>query len=120
MVPVGGAIIAGFDKELIDNIGQTYPGRLSFICHCGSFLPLRDFHPLCISGRASATPSIDLMITLLSLGASGFKDLLRQRKDNYQYLKEEVSKVAVKFGERVLTTPQNPISIGKLVSCMSA
>lgn len=27
MVPVGGAIIAGFDEGLIDSIGQTYPGN---------------------------------------------------------------------------------------------
>lgn len=28
MVPVGGAIIAGFDSTLIDAIGKTYPGKL--------------------------------------------------------------------------------------------
>ena len=33
-----------------------------------------------ISGRASATPSIDLFITLLSLGSVGYQQLLRQRK----------------------------------------
>ena len=27
MVPVGGAIIAGFDDSFIDTIGKTYPGR---------------------------------------------------------------------------------------------
>ena len=27
MVPVGGAIVAGFDKKLIDSISQTYPGE---------------------------------------------------------------------------------------------
>lgn len=27
MVPVGGAIIAGFDKDLISFISQTYPGK---------------------------------------------------------------------------------------------
>ena len=29
MVPVGGAIIAGFDSDLIANIAKTYPGRAS-------------------------------------------------------------------------------------------
>ena len=33
-----------------------------------------------IAGRASATPSIDLFITLLSLGSVGYQQLLRQRK----------------------------------------
>ena len=28
MVPVGGAIIAGFDNTFIDNIGKTYPGKV--------------------------------------------------------------------------------------------
>lgn len=53
MVPVGGSIIAGFDREFMDRIGQTYPGR------------------------ASASPSIDLFITLLSLGSKGYKNLLK-------------------------------------------
>lgn len=32
------------------------------------------------SGRASAAPVMDLFVTLLSLGAEGFKDLLIERK----------------------------------------
>ena len=42
MVPVGGAIVAGFDKEWVGAISKTYPGR------------------------ASATPTIDVFITLVS------------------------------------------------------
>ena len=29
MVPVGGAIIAGFDDSFIDTISKTYPGKLT-------------------------------------------------------------------------------------------
>lgn len=29
MVPVGGAIIAGFDDGFIDTIGKTYPGEFA-------------------------------------------------------------------------------------------
>ena len=29
MVPVGGSIIAGFDKKFIDEIGHAYPGELA-------------------------------------------------------------------------------------------
>ncbi|XP_071481281.1 O-phosphoseryl-tRNA(Sec) selenium transferase-like [Diadema antillarum] len=87
MVPVGGSIIAGFDREFVDRISQFYPGR------------------------ASAAPSTDLFITLLSLGSSGYKKLLKERKELYQHLREELSKVAEKHGERLLQTPHNPISM---------
>ena len=29
MVPVGGAIVAGFDKALVDSISKNYPGTQS-------------------------------------------------------------------------------------------
>jgi O-phospho-L-seryl-tRNASec:L-selenocysteinyl-tRNA synthase len=56
MVPVGGSIVAGFQPEFIANISKTYPGR------------------------ASASPVIDVFITLLSLGWSGYKELRQRRK----------------------------------------
>lgn len=56
LVPVGGAIVAGPDKKFIEEINKAYPGR------------------------ASASPIIDLFITLLSLGASGWKKILKERK----------------------------------------
>lgn len=92
MVPVGGSIIAGFDREFMDRIGQTYPGR------------------------ASASPSIDLFITLLSLGSKGYKNLLKERKELFKYLGEELGKVAEKHGERLLHTPHNPISMAMTVN----
>ncbi len=33
MVPVGGAIIAGFDDSFIDTISKTYPGELKIGVH---------------------------------------------------------------------------------------
>ncbi|XP_077445088.1 O-phosphoseryl-tRNA(Sec) selenium transferase isoform X2 [Stigmatopora argus] len=86
MVPVGGAIIAGFDPTFVQEISQTYPGR------------------------ASASPSLDLLITLLTLGASGYKKLLSDRKEIYAFLGEELKKLASAHGERLLHTPHNPIS----------
>ncbi|XP_060922032.1 O-phosphoseryl-tRNA(Sec) selenium transferase isoform X2 [Limanda limanda] len=62
MVPVGGAIIAGFDESFVQEISQMYPGR------------------------ASASPSLDVLITLLTLGASGYKKLLSERKVSLPYL----------------------------------
>lgn len=90
MVPVGGAIIAGFDESFIQEISKMYPGeRYSSVCVSCSFcvVPLRSSElrhmlttsPLC-AGRASASPSLDVLITLLTLGASGYKKLLSDRK----------------------------------------
>ncbi|XP_001624438.2 O-phosphoseryl-tRNA(Sec) selenium transferase [Nematostella vectensis] len=87
MVPVGGAIVAGFDAKFIDDISKTYPGR------------------------ASATPSIDLFITLLSLGSKGYERLLKQRKEVYSYLSEGLSHIATTHGESLLITKHNPISL---------
>ncbi|XP_062501031.1 O-phosphoseryl-tRNA(Sec) selenium transferase-like isoform X3 [Corticium candelabrum] len=87
LVPVGGAIVVGFEKHFIDDISQTYPGR------------------------ASATPSIDVFITLLSLGASGYRKLLSQRKEVYEYLSAGLSSVAESHGEKLLKTKNNPISL---------
>uniref|UniRef100_A0AAX7SZG3 O-phosphoseryl-tRNA(Sec) selenium transferase n=1 Tax=Astatotilapia calliptera TaxID=8154 RepID=A0AAX7SZG3_ASTCA len=56
MVPVGGAIIAGFDESFIQEISKMYPGR------------------------ASASPSLDVLITLLTLGVCGYKKYLSERK----------------------------------------
>ena len=67
---------------------------------------------LFISGRASATPSLDLFITLLSLGCQGYKELLVQRKELYQYLQYRLQECATQNGERLLDVRHNPISLG--------
>uniref|UniRef100_A0A8C4I5G1 O-phosphoseryl-tRNA(Sec) selenium transferase n=1 Tax=Dicentrarchus labrax TaxID=13489 RepID=A0A8C4I5G1_DICLA len=90
MVPVGGAIIAGFDESFIQEISKMYPGR------------------------ASASPSLDVLITLLTLGASGYKKLLSERKEIYSFLAQELKNLASAHGERLLHTPHNPISLGEL------
>ncbi|XP_059471686.1 O-phosphoseryl-tRNA(Sec) selenium transferase [Neocloeon triangulifer] len=95
LVPVGGAIIAGFDKGFVERISKMYPGR------------------------ASSSPALDVFITLLSLGVKGFKDLVTQRKEMYSLLKEELGKVAQKHGERLLETKSNPISIAMTLSCLA-
>lgn len=88
MVPVGGAIIAGFDKSFVQSIGKMYPGR------------------------ASASPVIDFFITMLSLGSNGYKKLLSERKELYLYLQSGLNNVAGRYGERVLDAKQNQISLG--------
>lgn len=88
LVPVGGAVIGAFDRNLLDRISKMYPGR------------------------ASASSIMDVMITLLSLGMAGYKQLITQRKEMYSYLKEELGKLAARYDERILETKGNPISMG--------
>ncbi|XP_026503789.1 O-phosphoseryl-tRNA(Sec) selenium transferase isoform X3 [Terrapene carolina triunguis] len=87
MVPVGGAIIAGFNDSFIHDISKMYPGR------------------------ASASPSLDVLITLLSLGESGYRQLLKERKEMFSYLSSQLRKLAEVYKERLLNTPHNPISL---------
>lgn len=94
MVPVGGAIIAGFNKDIIANVASTYPGR------------------------GSSTPSMDLLITLLHFGKREYKRMLEERKECFSYLKSRMGEVATAFGERVLETKDNKISIGMTLDCL--
>ncbi|KAJ8007793.1 hypothetical protein DPEC_G00097880 [Dallia pectoralis] len=96
MVPVGGAIIAGFNDSFIQEISRMYPGR------------------------ASASPSLDVLITLLTLGASGYKKLLAERKEMYTYLAQELKRLAEAHGEKLLQTPHNPISLAMSLDGLQA
>ena len=64
-------------------------------------------------GRASSSPTIDVFITLMQMGTTGYKELMDERKENYKILKAEMTKIAQKYGERVLETKNNPVSIGE-------
>lgn len=90
MVPVGGAVIAAGPKSscLIEAVNETYPGR------------------------ASLSPLLDLLITLLHWGQDGWQRVLQEREDLYNYAKEQLEHVAAEVQERVLHTPDNPISLG--------
>ena len=81
---------AGFDTDFVRKVAQNYPGR------------------------ASSSPTIDVFITLMQMGTSGYKELMDERRENYKLLKDEMCKVAEKYGERVLETKNNPISIGNI------
>ncbi|XP_024144205.1 O-phosphoseryl-tRNA(Sec) selenium transferase isoform X1 [Oryzias melastigma] len=96
MVPVGGAIIAGFDAAFIEEISKMYPGR------------------------ASASPSLDVLITLLTMGANGYKKYLSERKEIYSVLAEELKSLASAHGERLLHTPHNPISLAMSLDGLQA
>ena len=46
------------------------------------------------------------------MGTSGYKRLTDERKEHFKKLKEEMGKIATKYGERILEVKNNPISIG--------
>ncbi|KAK5583867.1 hypothetical protein RB653_005471 [Dictyostelium firmibasis] len=93
MVPVGGAIISGPNKEFIDQIARNYPGR------------------------ANSSPILDVFITLLSMGKQGWLDLLKERKELLIYFNEKLSTLASQFNERLLNTiNENKISFALTLS----
>ncbi|CAI7858154.1 unnamed protein product, partial [Closterium sp. NIES-54] len=89
LVPVGGAVVAGGPgrSTLVNAVNASYPGR------------------------ASISPILDVFITLLSLGASGWQALLQGREELFPYLREKMRGVAERHGERLLQSPDNPISL---------
>jgi len=95
LVPVGGAVVCcGKRKEdVAQAVATSYPGR------------------------ASASASLDLFITMLSMGEDNWVRLLDQREDAYDYMASELAKVAAEEGERMLCTPGNPISMAMTLSC---
>lgn len=107
MVPVGGAVIVTFDKQLLDTVAGLYPGKLEKVM-LQFFIKKIVFY----LGRASLTPILDSFITLLTLGENGYKQLTDKRIQLYKYLHEQLTNVAKAYGERILQTPDNYISIG--------
>jgi O-phospho-L-seryl-tRNASec:L-selenocysteinyl-tRNA synthase len=94
LVPVGGAIVcaAKGNGYLVDKVRKLYPGR------------------------ASISSTLDVLITLLEMGKAGYNRLLDDRETNYEKLKDALKRTASKYGERVLDTPNNPISLGVTLS----
>uniref|UniRef100_A0A7S0G372 O-phosphoseryl-tRNA(Sec) selenium transferase n=1 Tax=Rhodosorus marinus TaxID=101924 RepID=A0A7S0G372_9RHOD len=92
LVPVGGSVLTASSPKLIDAVLKAYPGR------------------------ASASPSLDVMITLLSMGKQGFSQLLEVRQRTLIHLRETLRSVAEEFGEKVLDTEENEISVAMSLS----
>jgi hypothetical protein len=87
MVPVGGAIVSSNLPSFIDAISGMYPGR------------------------ASSSPIVDLFITLLSMGELRYKALLQERQARYALLLEGLQSIAARYGERIIPSQTNTISI---------
>jgi O-phospho-L-seryl-tRNASec:L-selenocysteinyl-tRNA synthase len=88
MVPVGGAIVASRSKDFVQLVSSCYPGR------------------------ASMTPILDLFITLLSMGESGYHKLLEDRKALCNKLKTSLDSLSTQFNVKLLLSEHNSISYG--------
>jgi O-phospho-L-seryl-tRNASec:L-selenocysteinyl-tRNA synthase len=86
LTPVGGAILASKNTETIKRISQAY------------------------AGRASASPIVDFIISILSLGVEGYQNLLKEQQQNRILLEERLSLIASKINERVLNI-FNPVAV---------
>lgn len=62
-------------------------------------------------GRASMSPLLDVLVTLLHWGASGWCAALAAREDLFGYAQQRLGSFAARAGERLLHTPGNPISL---------
>jgi len=86
LTPVGGALIASPVKENITKISQAY------------------------AGRASATPVVNFLISMLSLGISGYQNLIEEQQKNRKTLERKLKEVAEKINERILDI-FNPVAV---------
>ncbi|KMZ01668.1 O-phosphoseryl-tRNA(Sec) selenium transferase [Drosophila simulans] len=95
LVPVGSAIVASFNESVLHDVASTY------------------------AGRASGSQSLDVLMTLLSLGRNGFQLLMDQRGENFIYLRENLRKFAELRGEIVLDSRCNSISLAITLATMA-
>ncbi|PNH12953.1 O-phosphoseryl-tRNA(Sec) selenium transferase [Tetrabaena socialis] len=98
MVPVGGAVAAApaSRPDLVAAVNSTYPGR------------------------ASISPVLDLMMTLLHWGAEGWRQALVQCEEVVPYLRARLQEVAARHGEWLLATPANPISVALTLDTLAS
>ena len=88
MVPVGGSVAYCFnDNKFVSSLTESYPGR------------------------ASSYAVVDFVITMLEMGSEQLMEILKQRKEVYEYMSTEISKIAEAAGGRKLVTPKNKISM---------
>jgi O-phospho-L-seryl-tRNASec:L-selenocysteinyl-tRNA synthase len=91
--PVGGALIASPEKDKIETISQTYPGR------------------------ASASPVINFLISMLSLGLQGYKELIQTQQENRNYLEERLSSFAEDINEQIMDI-FNPVAVAMTLNTL--
>jgi O-phospho-L-seryl-tRNASec:L-selenocysteinyl-tRNA synthase len=85
LTPVGGAIIASPNKNLIQSTSEVYPGR------------------------ANAAPILHFVVSMLSMGLDGFQMELEKQVTNRIILQSEIEKLASDLKENVLEV-NNPVA----------
>lgn len=85
MVPVGGALVSG-NEEFVEKVAKSY------------------------AGRASSSQTLDVFMTLLSLGKNGYLNLVKERESVFAYLKNSLMDLT-DSSINVIETKNNPISI---------
>lgn len=86
LTPVGGALIASPKKETIRIISQAY------------------------AGRASAGPVVNFLISMLSLGLNGYRELISKQQQNRKLLEAKLKDFADSIGEHILDV-FNPVAV---------
>jgi len=85
LTPVGGAVITSPNPDLINAISKCY------------------------AGRASASPVVQLLVSLLSMGKQGYLSRIEIQQQNRKILEETLTNVAKEFNEHIIDC-NNPVS----------
>ncbi|MHA1611136.1 MAG: O-phosphoseryl-tRNA(Sec) selenium transferase [Promethearchaeota archaeon] len=93
LTPVGGAVITSPKEEIITSISQAY------------------------AGRASASPVVQLLVSLLSMGKSGYSKKMEEQKQNRLILGQQMKTLADSHNERLIVC-NNPVSCAMTLSQM--
>ncbi|WP_459202249.1 O-phosphoseryl-tRNA(Sec) selenium transferase [Methanococcus sp. CF] len=89
LTPIGGGLIYSTDADFINEISLSYPGR------------------------ASATPVVNTLVSLLSIGSKNYLELMKNQKNSKKLLDELLKDCAKKTGGKFLDV-KSPIA-----SCIS-
>src|SRR5271157_740428 len=91
LAPVGGAVVCSPSSQKITDLSQAY------------------------AGRASAQPCVQFLASMLTMGLSGYQELMKQQSINRAFLQEQVVNFAEKIGQRVLDV-ENPIAVAMTIN----
>ena len=91
LTPIGGGIVYSKDRDFLREVSLSYPGR------------------------ACATPVVNILVSLLSLGMKGYLKLMEEQRRCRDLLEELLNDLAKKRGGKVLNV-ENPISLSITVN----
>ncbi len=94
LCPVGGSVVYGPSESLYEKVSQVY------------------------AGRASSAPYVQLLISLLSMGTSGYLKYRAMQKQNKELLEERMNSLAEKINEKIIKS-NNPVSVAMTLNNLS-